>query len=338
MMIFIHELGHFLTARLFHVRVNEFAIGMGPVLFKKQRGETLYSIRALPIGGFCAMEGEDEESENEGAFGKKPAWQRCIILSAGAVMNFIAGFLILILLFIPVQTYVSPEINGFSEGFPLQGEGMLQTGDELFKINGYRIYTYNDVGMFLDSGSGEPYDFTVIRGGEKIELPDLPLEKRLYPTEVMTEEGAKVESVLRYGLEFKPKQVGFFDQFRLAAYYAIDFVRMIKISLVDLFSGKASVSDISGPVGITSTLTATAKTSLSGLLMLVALITINLSVMNLLPLPALDGGRIFFLVIELLRGKPISPKYEGIVHTVGIILLFGLMAYVSFNDIVRMLS
>ncbi len=338
LMIFVHEFGHFITARIFKVKVNEFAIGMGPALLKKQGKETLYSLRLLPIGGFCAMEGEDEDSDAEDAFGNQPAWQRCIILSAGAIMNFITGVIILLLIFMPVESYVAPIISNFSEGFSWEGEEMLLPGDEITKINGYNIFVYNDISVFLGHGSGEPYDFTVLRDGKKLEVKDLPLVAREYKTEVMTENGVEVKNVLRYGIEFTNVKATFFSKIDLAFSHAIDFIRLIKVSIFDIFSGKADITELSGPVGITSALTKTAKTAMSGMWLLVALIAINLGAMNLLPLPALDGGRIFFLVIEVIRGKPINPKYEGFIHFVGIVLLFSLMIYVSFNDIVRIIN
>jgi len=337
-MIFVHELGHFLTARLFKVRVNEFALGMGPAIFKKTVGETQYSLRLLPVGGFCAMEGEDEESSSDDSLGKKPIWQRCIILAAGAAMNFIAGFAILLILFAPAKQYTTTELAGFSEGFPYRGEEMLLEGDRILKINGYNIYTYSDISLFLAREAGKPYDLVVERGGKRVLINDLALIQKEYMTEIQTENGVETKPVLRFGLEFKADDAGFGDKISLAWYNAIDFVRMVKISLFDLFSGKASISDLSGPVGITSVLTETAKTSMTNMWMFVALIAVNLAVMNLLPLPALDGGRILFLLVELIRRKPLKPQYEGMVHFVGLALFLLLMLYVSFNDIMRIVN
>ncbi|MGI6576753.1 MAG: M50 family metallopeptidase [Eubacteriales bacterium] len=336
--IFVHELGHFVTARIFRVTVNEFALGMGPAIIKKKVKQTQYSIRLLPIGGYCAMEGEDEESSAEGAFNRKPVWQRCIIISAGAIMNFISGFLIIVILMMPVTQYATPEIAAFDEGFPYRGEAMLMENDRILKINGYRIYTNQDVSLFLSHGIGKPYDILVERGGQKVLIRDLQLKQHEYMTEVQTESGTEVVPMLRYGLKFKTRSAGFFDKLRLSWYNAINFVRLVKVSLFDLLSGKAKLSELSGPVGITSALTETAKTSMSGMWMFVALIAVNLSVLNLLPLPALDGGRIIFLLVELIRRKPINPKYEGYVHLVGLALFMVLMVYVAYNDILRLIS
>jgi regulator of sigma E protease len=339
LLIFVHELGHFIMARTFNVKVNEFALGMGPTILKKKKGETVYALRALPVGGFCAMEGEDEDSEDPRAFGSKPIWQRCLILVAGAAMNFIMGLVILLILYAPVRSHIAPEISGFAEGFPYEGENMLMRGDTLKKINGYNIYTYSDVGMFLDRGLDGTYTFTVRRDGKDVQLSGVPLQKREYPTEVALEDGtAEIRNVLRYGIQFTEKSAGFFDKIRLAMLEALDFVRLIKVSLFDLFSGQASVSDMSGPVGIATIITTTAKTSFSNMWFLVALIAVNLGVMNLLPIPALDGGRVIFLVIEKIRRKPVNPKYEGMVHMASLAVLLLFMVYVSFNDIVRLVS
>lgn len=338
LMIFVHELGHFISARIFRVTVNEFSLGMGPAIFKKKVKETQYSVRLLPIGGYCAMEGEDEESVAEGALNRKPVWQRCIIISAGAIMNFVSGFIIIAILMMPVTQYPVPEIASFDEGFPYRGETMLLENDRILNINGDNIYTYQDISMFLSRGSGAPYDILVERGGQRVLLKDIPLKQHEYMTEVETETGTEVVPMMRYGLRFKSKQAGFFDRLRLAWYNTINFVRLVRVSLFDLISGKAKLSELSGPVGITSVLTETAMTSMSSMWMFVALIAVNLAVMNLLPLPALDGGRLIFLLIELIRRKPINPKYEGYVHFVGLALFMLLMIYVSYNDILRLIN
>jgi regulator of sigma E protease len=330
LLIFTHELGHFLAARVFGVRVNEFAMGMGPIILKKQRGETLFTLRLLPVGGLCAMEGEDENSNDPGSFTTKPAWQRLIIIIAGAVMNFLSGLLILVLLYLPTKQYLTPVIADFMDGCPYVGTEAFMEGDRILEINGYHIYSRSDIDIFLQHDAS-PYDILVERGGEKVLLDNFKFEKVEYPD---GEGGTE----LKFGLIFELKNAGFGDKIRLALLDSLDFVRMVKVSLFDLFSGRAGVKDLTGPVGLTSVLGETARVSLTSMWMLVALIAINLAVMNLLPLPALDGGRVFFLFIELLRGKPVNPKYEGYVHMVGLALLLMLMVYVSFNDIARLVS
>ena len=338
LLIFVHELGHFLAARAFKVRVNEFALGMGPAIIKKQKGETLYALRAFPVGGFCAMEGEDEDSDDPSSLGTKPIWQRSIIMIAGAAMNFILGIIILLSLYMPVQSYIEPSLSAFDDGFPYQGETMLMKHDLIKSINGYPIYVYSNVIMFLDRGTGAPYDIVVERNGKRIELFDIPIEKREYLTEIITEDGTKQQMEFRYGFSLTRKDAGFSDRVRLAMLETVDFVRMIKLSFFDLFQGKASVGDMSGPVGIATVITNTAKYSFAAMWKLVALIAINLGVMNLLPLPALDGGRVMFLLIEKVKGSPINPRYEGAIHFAGLAALLIFMVFISYNDIMRLIT
>lgn len=336
-LIAIHEFGHFITAKAFGVRVNEFAIGMGPAIFSKQRGETLYALRVFPVGGYCAMEGEDEDSDDPRAFGAQKGWKRLIILAAGAAMNFLAGLVLILLLFSGAQAFTTPMISGFMDGFPLEGEQGLMAGDRIVSINGERIYLYNDVTLFLSRGSGEPYDIVVERNGQRVVLNDLPLEPREY-----TVEG---QQVTRYGLYFSIEEATVGAKLRNSWYNAIDFVRLVRISLTDLVTGNAGLKDMTGPVGIVDTITqvgsqsASVRIAMENILYFGALIAVNLAVMNLLPLPALDGGRIFFLLINgvwmLLFRRRIDPKYEGYVHVAGLVALLALMAVVTFNDLAR---
>lgn len=336
-LVAIHEFGHFITAKAFGVRVNEFAIGMGPAIFSKQRGETLYALRLFPVGGFCAMEGEDDDSDDPRAFGTQKAWKRLVILAAGAFMNFLAGLVLILLLFSRAQAFTTPVITGFMEGFPLEGEQGLMTGDRVVSINGERIYLYNDVTLFLSRGSGEPYDIVVERDGQRVILNDLPLELREYTVEGQT--------VTRYGLYFGIEEATVSAKLRNSWYNAIDFVRLVRISLTDLATGNAGLKDMTGPVGIVDTITqvgsqsASVRIALENILYFGALIAVNLAVMNLLPLPALDGGRIFFLLINgawmLLFRRRIDPKYESYVHVAGLVALLALMAVVTFNDLAR---
>jgi len=333
-LIAVHELGHFATAKLLGVQVNEFSIGMGPLLWSRERGETLYSLRALPIGGFCAMEGEDEESDNPRAFGQAKAWKKFIILAAGAAMNFLVGVLLCLALNAQSQAFITPVIVGFAEGFPLQGEQGLLAGDRIVSINGERIYLYSDVTL-LFSRSGETMDLVVERDGRRVALNDFPLVPREY-----TENG---QTVRRYGLTFGVEQATVGSRLKNGWLTAVDFVRLVRLSLGDLISGRAGLRDLSGPIGIVDVMTEVGQASptvwdaVYNLLYFAALIAVNLAVMNLLPLPALDGGRIFFLLLNglwlLLFRKNINPKYEGYVHMTGMALLMGLMLVVAFSDI-----
>lgn len=338
-LIAVHELGHFLAAKACGVKVNEFAIGMGPALLKKQGKETLYALRLLPIGGFCAMEGEDENTGDPRAFSAQSRFKKFIILFAGAFMNFLFGVIIIVIIFSRQTGYVVPEITELAEEFPSVGEAGLMEGDRIYSIEGMRIYYTADFSTAMSRFSS-PVDVTVIRNGEKIALHDY----ELIPRE-MTVDG---ETVYRYGITFKVEEASFWGNIKYMAYNTWNFVRMVWFGLVDLITGAVGIRDMSGVVGIVSAINdvgTSAETVSVGLLnvfYLCAFIAVNLAVMNLLPIPALDGGRIFFLlitwVIEKIIGHKLDPKYEGYIHTVGLILLMGLMVVVMFNDVVRLIN
>lgn len=334
-LIFIHELGHFLTAKALGVQVNEFSICMGPALLKKQKGETLYALRCIPIGGYCAMEGEDEESENPRAFTSRAWWRRLIILAAGSFMNFLSGLLVLIVIYSCVAGYSTPRIDRFYDGCPYEGEAALQVGDELYKIDGRRVFIYSDISILLSRNTTGVFDLTVKRDGQLVELKDfemVPVEYEINGTKET-----------KYGFFFSVEEKSFSGVLKNAWNTALDFARLVWMGLEDLISGALSVKEMSGPVGIVATIAETgnsAATLADGLLnvtYLGAFIAINLAVMNMLPLPALDGGRIFFLLVgsafTALTGKKIPSKYEGYIHAAGMILLFALMALVMFKDI-----
>ena len=339
-LIFIHELGHFLSAKLLDVQVNEFAICMGPVLWQKKKGETTYSLRAIPIGGFCAMEGEDEESDNPRAFPQKSWWRRLIILAAGSFMNFVAGFLAIVLLYTGASGYSAPIVTDFFAGCPLESSDGLQAGDELYKIDGRRVYLYSDVGMLLSRNKTGVYDVVVKRNGELVELHEFEMKPQLYTV------GGQQE--YKYGLYFGTVPGGFSNCLKYSWYTTMDFARLVWMSLEDLVSGLVSVSDMSGPVGIVSTISevgsqsATVQAGLQNVAYLGAFIAINLAVMNMLPLPALDGGRIFLLLVNSLFAaitkKKIPAKYEAYVHAAGMVLLLGFMAFVTFKDIWKLFT
>ena len=335
-LIFVHELGHFAAAKLSGVQVNEFAMFMGPALWKKQIGETLYAIRLIPIGGYCAMEGEDEDTDNPRSFQKAAWWKRLIILLAGAAMNFLMGVVLMFLLYMPVQTIVDPVIASFEEFATINGEQGLQVGDRILKLDGEKIYVQSDFSLILSLNPGEYHDLVVLRDGKKVELSDFRMEKH----EVTREDGTKQ---LLFGMNFTLQELTFAGKVRYAWYQCLDTVRMVRLSLQMLLSGQAGLSDVSGPVGIVqqmSTVAESSPTALDALLNMLyfgAFIAINLAVMNLLPIPALDGGRVVGLLItaavESVTHKKINPKYEGYLHGVGMVFLLALMAVVMFKDI-----
>ena len=333
-LIAVHELGHFLAAKACGVRVNEFSIGMGPAIFKKKKRDTLYSLRCLPFGGFCAMEGEDEASTDPAALENQGFWAKLLIFAAGAFMNFLAGLIIIFCLYVGAKAFTTPVINSFADGCPLQG--VLQAGDEIAAIDGEKIYIFSDVTMLLSLDQGESHDLTIIRGGEKIELSGVAMERREYTDQ----SGNQYKG---YGLNFTVEKATFGSRLRVSLANAADFVRMVRLSLQMLVTGQAGVKDISGPVGIVSVITDVGQSSGStsaavrNIAYLAAMIAVNLAVMNLLPLPALDGGKIFFLVINalcmLVIRKRIPQKFESYVHVAGFALLMLLMLAVTFQDV-----
>jgi regulator of sigma E protease len=336
LLVFVHELGHFVAAKLSGVQVNEFAIFMGPAIVKWQGKETLYSIRCIPFGGYCAMEGEDGGSENPRAFTAAAWWKRLIILVAGSFMNFVAGLLLLVVIYMPAQQMIVPEIAMMEEGCLLAGENGLQVGDRFLEVDGEKIYVQSDFSMILGINGGDVHDLVVDRDGQKVVLEDFSMEK----AEFLDDDG---NAVLRYGFSFGEKPVSFGDKLRIAWLSAVDYVRITRLSLGMLFSGQAGLSDVSGPVGIVQQMAQTAEQSETSLVAFLnmlsfgAMIAVNLAVMNLLPVPALDGGRVVGLLlttgIEAVTRKKLDPKYEGYVHGVGMILLLILMALILFKDV-----
>ena len=335
-LIFIHEFGHFAAAKLSGVQVNEFAMFMGPALWKKQIGETLYSIRLIPIGGFCAMEGEDEDTDNPRSFQKAAWWKRLVILVAGAAMNFLAGVLLMFVVYMPAQAVVEPVITSFEAFATVDGEQGLQVGDRILEVDGEKIYVQSDFSLILSLNPGDYHDLVVERGGRKVAIPDLHMEK--HP--VIREDGTQQ---MLFGMNFTLQELTFGGKVRYAWYQCLDTVRMVRLSLQMLITGKAGLSDMSGPVGIVQQMSTVAEASdtvldaLLNMLYFGAFIAINLAVMNLLPIPALDGGRIVGVLVttavEAVTRKKLNPKYEGYLHAAGMIFLLGLMAVVMFKDI-----
>ena len=333
-LIAIHELGHFSAAKLLGVKVNEFSIGMGPAIIQKQYGETVYSWRCFPIGGFCAMEGEDEDTGDPGAFTRQPAWKRAIILVAGSFMNFLLGFIIVFFVFINAAGFRAPTVVDFMEGCPYESADGFQKNDRIVRIDRHRVYQYSDISDFL-SPEQETYDIVLKRGGKKVELKNY----RLVPVEYEGEEGKK------YGFYFGIDDATFGNKLYYSWGTTMEFTRWVWKGLEMLFGGEARMEDLSGPVGIVDLMAETGENAASvadgflDILYLGAFIAVNLSIMNMLPIPAMDGGRVFFLIvtalIELIIGKKPDPKYEGYIHAAGMVLLLLLMAVIMFNDIVK---
>lgn len=338
-LIATHEFGHFAAAKLSGVKVNEFSIGMGPALFKAQKGETLYSIRLFPVGGFCAMEGEDEDDESSDprSFHKVSRWRQFLILVSGAGMNFVTGLLLIALLYAGSAGFIRPTFDSYIEGYGLEDCGLLP-GDIFYELNDHRIYTYGDLSAYLGR-AGETIDFVVERNGQKVALDDvhMPLQERV-------EADGTISRLRGFMVGQYIVPATFVTRVQYSWYTAINFVRTVWMSLTDLISGAYGLKDISGPVGIVDTMNqigtqaATASDAAMDLLYLAAFIAINLAVMNLLPLPALDGGRIFFLLLNAVLPWKIPAKYEGYVHMAGMVLLMTLMVMVTLSDVGKLIG
>ncbi|MBQ4490778.1 MAG: site-2 protease family protein [Pyramidobacter sp.] len=336
-LIAVHEFGHFAVAKACNVRVNEFSVGMGPALWKKQKGETLYALRAVPIGGYCAMAGEDESSDDPRAFTNASVWKRALILCAGSFMNFLLGFVIVLLLFSNAKAFYAPILVSFMDGCPYEGEEALMVGDRFYRIDGHRVYEISDVGEYLDRGDGV-HDIVVIRGGKKVELKSFAIERREY-------EGRENKM---YGFNFGVEEATPLVKLRRAWETCLGFARMVWQGLEQLVRGQVGVKDMAGPVGVVNMMAETGEQAAStgdglwNILYLGAFIAVNLAIVNMLPIPALDGGRVFLLfvtaIIEGLTRKKLDPKYEGAIHAAGMVLLLGLMAFVMFNDILRIVK
>lgn len=377
LVVLVHEFGHFITAKMFGVKVNEFAIGMGPKLFKKQGKETLYTVRLLPIGGFCAMEGEDEESGDERAFCNKKPWQKFIIVAAGGIFNIILGLIFMLI----VQSINVPggnnligttEIWGFNENSYSAAEASgLMAGDEVYAVDGYRTWCASDIYYGIAFANSSDMTFTVIRDGEKIDIDmHFNTSERVSPvladtsytdifatamsvTDIEYTDGTLRENetiIQDFIIVGEKKNVG--NVLTSTGAETVSMCRVVYMSLWKLITGDFSMKDMSGPVGIVDTIGQVAESSMTegasawtnfvsafvSIMRVMALIAVNLGLFNLLPVPALDGGRLVFILVEMIIRKPVPAKYEAIVHFVGLMLLFALMIFVTFNDIVKLIG
>lgn len=323
LLIFLHECGHFLFAKLFKVRVNEFAMGMGPTLFKRVKGETTYAVRLFPIGGFVGMEGEDEASDDERAFCNKPVWQRIIIVAAGGTVNLIMGIIIVAVMLCQSDLIGTPQLHSFHENSTISASG-VQELDTIKKINGRRVFSEFDLGFLVARDKDGKVDLLIDREGEAVELNAVPFTSDEFSRIVIK------------GLE-----PNIFTVTKGAVLETVSISRIVWMSLLDLVTGQYGIKDVSGPIGTVAYVsqaaqTANTETDFDSLFVMMALIAVNIGIFNLLPLPALDGGRLFFMFIELIFRKPVPQKFEVWVHAVGLVMLLGLMAVISFSDIVKL--
>lgn len=325
-MIFPHELGHFIAARRVGVKVNEFAFGMGPAIWKKQGTETLYSIRLFPVGGFCAMEGEDEDSNEPRAFGNKKPWQKIVVLAAGSFMNIICAIVIMSLV-IGIMGFTTTVVGQVTEDLPAKAAGILE-GDKLLKIDDTEIEQWTDVSKALQASGGEEVVVTLERDKQVETVSVVP-----QLTEGVDAQGNPAQGYV-LGVTCKISHNPFMAVVD-GAQSTWNMTKMMFSALGQLFTGEAGVDELSGPVGMINMVSQTTEYGFWYYGFLTALICVNLAIINLLPLPALDGGRIIFVIYTMITGKTVSEKVEGAIHMVGMVLLLALMVFVTMNDITR---
>lgn len=331
LMISLHEFGHFISGKLLGFNVLEYSIGFGPAIFKKQGKKTLYSLRLIPFGGYCKFAGEDGENEQgEGDFSRQPCWKRIIVLASGAVFNVLLGF-VLFIIFTANSGRILPNEIDVVPGSSLEKAGIM-SGDEIVEINDKNIDFWYDIDLVTDNIKKEFYslpeseqksftiDITAKRNGEKI-FVSIPLS----------------ESEL-IGFLARPEPVSFANVLPNSYYMTKYVVKLVYSTVADLITGNVDVKQLSGPVGVVTVVNDAVEDdyTMLNLLNLTALLTINIGIFNLLPLPALDGGRILFVLIEMIRRKPIPPEKEGLIHSIGFLLLILLMLFVSYQDIIRL--
>lgn len=316
-LIFFHELGHFMAAKACGVKVNEFAIGMGPKVLKKQKGETLYSIRAFPLGGFCAMEGEDEDSQDERAFNRKSVWKRAIIIVAGAAMNLIIAIILMIAVNymngVPTTT-----ISQVEENSPAYTAG-IQKGDKILSINDKKINSWDDVQAVKNAVNTRELNIKVQRKDTELNIK----------TTLKENDRNKIIGIVPVSEKNIVKAIA------NGPSATWNMAKSMYSGLYSLITGKVSAKELSGPVGIVYLINKGISRGFATVLYLTSLISLNLAIINMLPLPALDGGRLLMVIIRRLTGKAISSKVEGVIHAVGLGLLLLLTIYVTWNDIVR---
>lgn len=366
LMIAIHEFGHFGAAKLFNIRVNQFAIGMGPTIWKKQRGDTLYSLRAIPMGGFCQMEGEDEESDDERSFSKAAWYKRFIVVIAGATLNILLGFILFLSIQSSLPSVNTTVISDFTANTNLV-DSDFRVGDRVVGVNGTKINIFEDLSFSLNRVTDEPVDVTVMRAGEKITRTVVPVkqeityiygekefsmistingvedEKQTIPAPDNSEYKSLVgqsQTQSRYILGFVPAQEKqtFIAAIKNAFYLTIYNIKIVYVSLYELIRGAVPASQISGPIGIINVIGQVSKTNWQTLFNLIALLTVNLGIMNLLPIPALDGCKLLIIIIEAITRKRLPPEKEGIIQIIGFVLLIFLMLFATYNDVVRLFT
>ena len=325
LIILIHEFGHFIAAKSFGVLVHEFSIGFGPQILKWKKGDTQYSLRLFPLGGYVKLEGEDENSKDPRALNNKPAGKKLAVMAAGAAFNLISGFVVMVLVFAFQTGYTTLEVGRILPNIPgSQANEILEVGDTIVALDGKKVWNYKDFSFLMSNNqSGETVELTIKRDGVKRNVEITPVNY----------EGRYI-----LGIEMKTEDMTLTDALKCGFNEMFFVVRVIVYSLMMLVTGRVPVSEMSGPVGTTMLIGQAAQLGVLNLLYMFALLSVNIGIFNLIPFPALDGGRIFFLIIEIIRRKPIPPEKEGMIHFVGLVLLLLLMIFVTSSDIYKLFA
>ncbi len=335
----VHEFGHFICAKLSGIKVLEFAVGMGPKLLSRKKGETVYSLRALPVGGFCAMEGEDSENDDPRSFRNAKLWKRMIVLVAGAAMNFVLGFLLLLIMSSMFDKIPTTQILGFSgerndDGtvtyYAQSYKDGLRHNDIIVEMDGTAVYSILDLNYCMETGKDDTHHVIVKRDGKRVDLGNITFHDET------------TGEYLDFGLVTTDKTP--LSVVKCSGQIFKSMGHIVLLSLKQMVTGKINRDTVSGPVGVVSAISESteqaesASDAVFNLLYMASLITINLGIFNLLPIPGLDGGRLLFCFIELIRRKPVKPEHEGYVHLAGMALLLCIMVFATYNDIVKLVT
>lgn len=343
LIIMVHELGHFAAAKACGIYVKQFAFGMGPALFRKQGKETEYVVRAFPVGGYCAFETDIEDFDEEKgeivepnprAFNRKPVWQRMIVLVCGPLMNLILGFIVVVISLCTSEAIASTTVSEFRE--QSVSSSQLMVNDEILNIEGLPIYSASDITYKMQSSDRKNeagnlvFDITVRRNGETVLLKDV---------EFMTTNRQDGSSGVYFDFFVYRLEKNFGNVVSMGFRESSSKARIVLLTIVDIVKGKYGLNDFSGPIGVGSVITEAVKTyTFSDFMSVMAFLSINVGVFNLLPIPGLDGARLIFLIVELIRRKPVKQQVEGMIHFAGMALLLLFIIVISFNDISKLFA
>ena len=331
--VMVHELGHYIVGRLCGIGIVEFSVGFGPKLLGWERKGIQYSLRAVPLGGFCQFVGEDEKNDNPHAMNNQPVWKRFLTVLAGPAMNFVLAFVacaIMLNAFFVAESY--PIVDTVAAGLPAEEAG-LQVGDRIVSVNGVTLTEDTDgVNLMLETMSNsdltQPVNLVIDRNGETLAFS-------IQAAKITDETGAEAWQI---GIVFASRTYTFAESLAEAGTYMVEITQSMLEALKNLVFRGEGLEDTAGPVGIIALVSQRARDGLYMVLWLFFIISLNLGIMNLLPLPALDGGRLVFLIVEAIRRKPVPPEKEGVVHGIGLLLLFGLLILLTFHDIARQIA